>query len=460
MKRMMRSTLKTTVVILALLSPCGCLFTASAQGLTNTIPKNQAPLARTFLPTAAEQTPSGTGKFVIFTREETDKPNEWDFIAGAWECIPSRPEVPLRKRVEFCHSSWNAVPLLDTLVRDDSEGLFPRFVRLQVDAGNYDDCKVNLYDINYRTWEVRCLWQGNRLSAFGVMKNSVFCQDSNDWFRLDGASGAISRGVPFIPLDVDGTFWLVRKTGENSGVWSYDPAKELFVAHFGVVDKPKAGNTRSLLSADGRNRAWILVPMPNDWRGDVIGGTLLLQRDGHSDDVRVPVEMQAKAGSGVPVIPIGTRLCFTKDGMVEFSASQQKRAKKERVWTIDIASGKATESVRPYVEPKDEAPALFDGVPAPDYLRPYLTNLRHFGRGGLAPAFLMHLGILKKQPEFPDCTAGVSRDGRHILYKAKKGPLADVFIYGDLQTKKTVRWISPLGIKPGDSLEFVWVEAP
>jgi len=97
MKRMIRSTLKTTVAILSLLLSCGCLFTASAQGLTNTIPKNQAPLARTFPPTTAKQSPSGTGKFVIFTREEIGKQIEWDFMAGAWECIPSRPSVPVTK---------------------------------------------------------------------------------------------------------------------------------------------------------------------------------------------------------------------------------------------------------------------------------------------------------------------------------------------------------------------------
>ena len=410
MKRMMRSTLKTTVVILALLSPCGCLFTASAQGLTNTIPKNQAPLARTFLPTAAEQTPSGTGKFVIFTREETDKPNEWDFIAGAWECIPSRPEVPVKKRVEFCHSSCEAQPLLDCLVSDDSEDLYPQFVRLMVNAGDRD-YRVNLYDINYRTWDVRCLWQGDRLSAFGVIKNSVFCDDSRDWFRLDATSGTINKDVPFIPLDVDGAFWLVRKTGEKSGIWSYDLAKEQFVGHFGGVDESEMAHNGSLLSADGRNRARLLVPMPNDWRGGLIGGTFLLQRDGHAEDIHVPVMMQVKPiRGGRLLMPIGTRLGFTKDGKVEFSANQQMKEQKERVWTIDIASGKVTESVRPYVAPKDDASGLFDGVPAPDYLQPYLKDLWHFGRGGLAPAFLMHLGILKKQPEFPDCTAGVSRD--------------------------------------------------
>jgi len=44
--------------------------------------------------------------------------------------------------------------------------------------------------------------------------------------------------------------------------------------------------------------------------------------------------------------------------------------------------------------------------------------------------------------------------------KAQKGPFAGVFIYGDLQTKQILRWTSPAGIKPGDSMEFVWAETP
>jgi hypothetical protein len=456
----LRSAITTAVALIALLSPCGGLFTASAQSLPNTIPRYQAPLARTFPPADGEQTPTGTGKFVIFTREPTDKPNEWDFIAGAWECIPSRPNLPVTKRVEFCHSSWEAQPLLDCLVRDESDGLFPRFVWLKVDAGNYG-CTVNLYDINYRTWDVRCIWQGDRLSAFGVIKNSAFCKDSRSWFRLDTSTGKIDTNVPFIPLDVDGAFWLVRKPDESSGTWSYDRAKEEFVGHFGDVDERETAHNGSLLSADGKNRARILVPRQNDWRRDVVGGTFLLQRNGHSEDIRVPVMMQVEPIRGTRrLMPIGTHLGFTKDGKVEFSATQRMKDQKERVWTIDIASGKTDESVRPYVEPKDDTFGLFDGVPAPDYLQPYLKNLRHFGRGGLAPAFLMHLGILKDQPEYPDCTVGVSPDGNHILYKAKKGRLADVFIYGNLRTRQTVRWASPDKIKLGDSMEFIWVETP
>lgn len=419
--------LKIIVTLLAGLSASAFAGLACAQGLTNTIPKNQPPLSRTFPPTSVEQTLAGTGKFVIFTREATDKTNEWDFIAQAWECIPSRPHIPITKRIEFGHSAGHAEPLLDCLVRDDSEGLFPRFVTLHVGA-------FNLYDINYRTWDVRCIRRGNsRLFTFGVMKNFIFSRDlgdSGDWFRLDVSSGSIIKNVPFIPLDVDGAFWLVRKVGEYSGAWSYDAAKEKFVAQFGEVEEVNGGRRESLLSADGKSRAWLLVPFPHDWRGGLISGTLVLQRYGQPTDIRVPVKLQARMGSGVPVIPMCTQLTFAKDGTVTFAARQQMKGRKEWLWTIDIASGKATESVRPYVEPKPNDFSVFDGVPAPDYLRKYLKDLWHFGRGGLAPAFLMYLGILKGQPEFPDCTAGVSRDGRHILYKAKEGALADVFIYG------------------------------
>ena len=157
---------------------------SQAQDLKNPIPSSQAPLLRVFPPAPAEQSRTGTGKFVIFTREQVGE--NWDFIAGAWECIPSRPEIPPTKRVEFCHSSWNADALLDALAVAGSRGMRPRFVRLQVDS-SYGYYTVNLYDINYRTWEVRCLWQGRRLSAFGLIGDSIFCNSSDGWLLLDAS---------------------------------------------------------------------------------------------------------------------------------------------------------------------------------------------------------------------------------------------------------------------------------
>ncbi|HEX5222585.1 MAG TPA: hypothetical protein VFZ59_23725 [Verrucomicrobiae bacterium] len=397
---------------------------------------------------------------MIFSREPIRKTNEWDYIAGAWECIPSQTNVPITKRVEFCHSSWKANPLLYVLSRDNREGIHPRFVRLQVDTED-DGYTINLYDIDYRTWSVRCIWQGPRLLAFGVAKNFIYCDDSREWFRIDARTGAISKPTQFVPLDVDGEFWIVRKVDEKSGSWSYDPNTEQFIGHFRDVDEPWPGDTRSLLSSDGKNRARVLVPRPKgDWADGVVRGTFLLQRHGFGEDVRVPVELFAIPGSGRPIIPIGINLQFTKGGTIEFAAIPKRNADEERVWSINVASGKVSESVRPHVTPKDVSPIAFGGVPAPDYLQPYLKELQHFGGGSLAPAFLMHLGILKQRPEFPDCAVGVSGDGRYILYKAKNGPLTDVFICGDLKTKQTVRWACPVELKDDNAMAFVWVETP
>ena len=426
--------------------------------LKNVIPRDQTPLARVFPPTAAEQSPPGTGKFVIFTREEIGKPGEWDFIAGAWECIPSQPARPITKRVEFAHSSWNATPLLGGLTRDRSEGRFPRFVTLQVDAGDRS-YRENLYDIDYCGWGVRCLWQGPRLDAFGVLDDVIFCDNHPGWMGIGTATGAIRKEVPFTPLEVADGYWLVRKPGETAGAWSYDSARRQFVGHFGDVAAPEMGYAWSVLGPDGRSRAWVVIAMPETWRGGAIEGMLRLQRDGRSEDLRVPVTLQARMGSGVPVIPIGAELKYLDAGRVEFAAVTKPSPREERVWTIEVATGRVVESARKHrAAPPDFA--MFDGVPAPEHLRPYLKDLGHFGRGGLAVAFFRHQGILKRLPEFPACTAGISSDGRHALYNARGGKLADEFLYGDLLTKRVVRWKRPAGIDRADAMEFVWIETP
>jgi hypothetical protein len=448
------------------ISHCGVIAAATlsilatntmGQGSKDVIPKDQAPVFKVFSPPASEQSKTGTGKFVIFTRQPVGK--GWDFIAAAWECIPSQPEIPVTKRAEFCHSSWNCDQLLNTLVSDASDGMHPRFARLQVDTGDRD-YSVNLYDINYKTWEVRCIWRGSRLNPFGEMGDSIFCSSTEGWLVVNSASGKISKDIPFTPIETDGRFWLVRKKDEVDGCWSFNLTTREYVAHFLPVAQPALGFSEAKLSPDGRNRAWVLASMPTDWRGGTLVGTAILQRDGEKKDISIPIEMQAVAGSGQPVIPHGLQLTFSPEGTFELRASKGEKEAEDRVWSIDIATGKVSSGVAPHSRSTDEAHVFLGGVPVPDYLRQEVRGLEHFGRTGLAPAFLMNRGILQARPEYSDCIAGVSRDGRHVLFRAKKGPLADVYIYGDLLTKKTVRWKAPSGIDSCDSQDFVWVETP
>lgn len=435
------------------------------------LPFNLNPMLRTFPPSPADQCAPGVGKFVIFTRESTDQ--EWVHEAGAWECIPSRPDLPLTRRVVFGRSSWNASPLLN-LAWDSSRDRHPRFIRLQVNRGP-QDFAVELYDIQYRTWDVRCLWRGARLSAFGVAGDSIYCRTAQGaWDRLDAAraaqdwllvnwrNGDLGRPPPVIPLAADEGFWLVRKPGETGGCWSQDPRTGRFVARFRDHQPARAEDDYvfSRLSADGKYRAWVLAAVPDTWNGGRVDGRLLLQRGEGRDDVSVPIAFRARAGSGVRVIPANTRLEFTPDGGFEFRAGAIPGGIADRVWRIDLVTGAVRTGELPFPRQEADGSALLDGVPVPDYLRNHVGEVRHYGRSGLAPLFLLHLGILRTLPEYPECVAGASLDGRHILFRARGGTLSRHYLYGDLETRQTVRWEAPPAIDSRDAQEFVWVETP
>ena len=279
-----------------------------------------------------------------------------------------------------------------------------------MDSGDRD-YTVNLYDINYRTWDVRCIWQGRQLSAFGVMGDSIFCKSPDGWLLIDAASGKIDPKIPFVPLYTDGGYWLVRKPGEAAGCWSYDRGKRLYVAHFELVDRAAVGFGGQKLSPDGKNRAWVLASPPRGWRGGRLAGRLILQRDGAKEDVSVPIELDAHPGSAFPVIPDDIHLSFSSKGKFLFRAQLGNGVAKDRVWTIDIATGKVSSDTAPHGEPAEDARDILGGVPVPDYLRRDVRDFGHFGRSGLAPAFLLNLGILKEKPGYADCIAGVSRNG-------------------------------------------------
>ena len=433
----------------------------AAQGLEDVIPSDPPPLRKVFPPAEDEMENGGLGKFVIFTREKSGKKNTWDFVAGAWECIPSRPDLPVTKRLEFCQSPWAADALLDTL-SGRSEGLFPQFAKLQVKSG-VRGFATNLYAIDYQTWEVECLWQGPRLHAFGAIGNTIFCSDiDHKPLQLDVETRELSYDVPFVPLFQKDGFWVVRKQSDppTTDSWSYDLERRKFISRFKEVERGRF--SWSILSDDGTHQAWIMADPPDGWRkAGMIEGKLILQRPANQPDIVVPVEIYARPGSGRPVIPLGLQLRFTADA-VELETPDAEQAEQWRKWRIALKDGTVTSETGAAdpLEDNDEQPTTFDDVPLADYLHPRVHEFSHFGRGGLAPAFLMHQGILKKAPEFPDCEAAASPDGRHILYRADDGPLAGEFIYGDLHEKKVVRWKSPEKLPIGSSLNIVWVPAP
>lgn len=427
--------------------------TFAADAPKNVIPKIQEPISKTFPPAAAEQTKPGVGKFVIFTREATGK--DWDFIARAWECIPSQPKSPITKRVEFCHSSWNADALLDE---------HPRFVRLPVDSHDDDHLYVNLYDIDYQSWTVRHIWRGPRLNAIGTVGASIFCNVSKDlekWLLLDAKTAAISEGAPFVPVDEAGDFWLVRKNGETEadGIWSYDRTNQAFVGHFAHVEIPDLSSFEAKLSPDGKTRISLIATAPLDWLGGVINGVFRVQRHGKAQDITVPVTILAQPGSGIHVLPRNSKLEYISAGKARFRSKIDPQSALENFWTVNIFTGEIASGLEIQMNKEKKSDSVAGGILVPEYLREQIKHFPHFGRSGLGPAFLMHLGLLTTPPEYPDCTTAVSPDGRHILFAARKGPLHGEFIYGDLVTKKTERWKIPKDLD-ARVMKFVWVVTP
>ena len=176
---------KTAFLLLAAL----CVRGISAQGLKYVIPRNQKAVL-TFAPTAAEQSRPVQESSSFLRANKEVKTGTSSRGLGSASRLARRPRS--RSAPNFAIRHGMARPLLDSIVADDSHGKYPRFMRLQVDSGDRDYA-VNLYDINYRTWDVRCLWQGPRLWSFGVLGDSIFCNSEDGWLLVNTASGAINN---------------------------------------------------------------------------------------------------------------------------------------------------------------------------------------------------------------------------------------------------------------------------
>ncbi|MBX7105157.1 MAG: hypothetical protein K1X57_13835 [Gemmataceae bacterium] len=440
---------------------------SQASGHQNAIPPDQKTPLKVYPPSADQQSKPGTGKFVIFTREPVGKSSE--YVAGAWECIPSEPDRPITKRVDFCHSSWSASPLLSGLVADDSKGRCPRFVRLQV---NSDDrtYTVKIYDIDYRTWDVRCVWQGKQFQGFGTLGRSIICSTSDGWIRIDAETGALSKDVPFEPLWTDGDFWVVSKPNDSSSIWSYHRTTGEYVARFAAFDRRQWASFRRSLSTDGKSLAWALISWSDfgKWtnrtddgkrRGGLVDGRLVLQRMHVKDDLILPFQVWAEPSSAFGISPKIHQLEFVTNSEIQIRRSVDDRKLSHNLWTVDVTTGHSTTSIVKHEDVQEDC-SMIGRVPVPDYLRAGVNKVRYFGRGELAVAFMMHKGIIADWPQFDECTGGVSNDGRHVLFHAKKGPLAGHLYYGNLATRQVIRWQLPPALANSAIDEFAWVETP
>lgn len=484
MKRSATQPLLLIAVVLASTSLAG------KDGPVSRIPDDQPPLRRVIKPSQAELVPPGTEKFVIFTRESIGGADDWDFVAGAWEFIPTRPAAGIVKRVEFARSSWAARLALDDDLKID--GPARNWVRLQVDDSRRKiGYRPHLYRIDFRTWDVIFLGDEPLYGVAGGNRDTLLVAGDEGIVPLDVKTATVESGAePFVVLnqDYETDLWLItpEKTGK-AAVWSYRPSTLERIAH---VPWPQRlwqlglHETRSAARVDGK--AWALVtldktpartasarksPFVEAAQGE---GSLWLAEAGAKEARRWPVQFQAAEGSGVGWRGMGIELWFEGKSLC-FQATLKNASGKDviRQWTVDLPAGTVRESIAEKRHEPAPNPDLML-VRIPEAFHPEPNDVYTSEKYRLAAYFLKSKGLIKQMPQHADCRVGFTPDLRRFVWKTQPRYRSDPFgaqtedsalppptilLYGDLDKGTVFEVPCPPELVNDNALEIEWVIA-
>ena len=161
----------------------------------------------------------GTEKFVVFGREGEK--------ACAWEYQRCGESDGLVKRCEFAPSQWSAWRLLG--------GKAPAFIRHMVPRkGGRPGHRVNLYRIDYSTWEVKTVLSSRQINGLGCSDTLVYVKTDRGLRLVDRKTGGVE--IParqFERLHLIGDHWIVRYEDSEAGqVHLFSPARNRCVKEF------------------------------------------------------------------------------------------------------------------------------------------------------------------------------------------------------------------------------------
>ncbi len=458
---------------------------APARQPVNRIPDDQPALRRVFPPAEADRVPPGTGKFILFSREKIGGRDDWDFLAGAWEFIPSRPGAGVVKRAEFARSSWTASLAVDP--SSGIEGPARNLVLHQVhDSTRPSGLRRNLLRIDFRTWEVGFLGESPFVSVEGGDADTLLARSEGGYRHFRMATGRWRDSAAFtrIAEDREGTgLWLVEgKEGPNLGTWSYQPAKLAFAHPF---PRPQWDSPVDSAARDDGG-AWAVVtvdsspfapvardgsmpapipptpPDPHDFsRPRTVDGRLWLAGTGDAEWRSWPVQFRATPGSGMPWIVREVALWFEGEALF-FQAAEEKAEDTRTIHQWNVSKGRKirrseAESLRRREPKSREVPAEFRHWFRPD-------EAPSADPGLLAAAILRDKGLVEGLPTYADRHLGVSADGRRFLWKTKpsKEPRPDLppvsaLLYLDLDQGSVVEVPCPAELVRDNALRIEWV---
>lgn len=388
-------------------------------------------MRRVIKPQQAEVVDSGTEKFVIFSREKRGGKGDWDFLACAWEFIPSRPSAGVTKRVEFARSSWTATLVVKRDLQID--GPANSLVMLQVDDSRMKPAFIrNLYHVDFRTWEVLALGEAPFSWVLGGNQQTLLVNREEGIVPFDVASRSMQAGaVPFELLgrDDEAHIWLVQLPHEGrDAIWTFRPSSLEYLHEMPSplpVHIPRTRVMDTAASPDGM--AWALVSIKDykrlddafaDKKAGTVKGTLWLAQAGQKQSRSWPVEFGADMGSGIPWIPHGMQIWFEADDL-HMQAAVGDRSVEPRVineWVVNRKDGTMQKHSAKHMRTSSVQQSRFH-VPAE--LNPSPADRQTNEAYVLASYFLISKGRLKKKTQYPDCRVEFSPDGRQFLWKTQ-----------------------------------------
>ena len=428
-----------------------------------TIPADQPPLLRTWPPRADERAPRGTEKVVVFSREKIGNESQWDFIAGAWEFIPSQPNKKIVKRAEFSHSSWNA-----GLLVDGATGEAARFIRLQVDRPSTTDYYVNVYRIDFSSWDVTVAARGQPpyFTAFGAGGGLIYLNTADGLRLLDQRSCKIEK--PSVAWEllarVSQDAWLVRKTGgDRDDAFLFDPDHNAFGLRTRFPESEHVRTESCRLSPSKRFLVSILQPpddatgFPRDAEMNIVAHDL---QKGASQ--AYPIHVYVANGSGVRFIFFFFNHWFSGENEITIQSGIPSPAAAGKgvvvtETTIELLTGHrrdakiATMRVPPDRRAERYSPAFLGQIKM-------ITGDEH---QDLALAFLKHKGIALAGAKYSGMMvkAVYSPDGKRLFLRTGEGIAPDSFYYGDLQKDTLIRIEPPPELRRDNALNLEWVSS-
>ncbi len=403
--------------------------------------------------------PPGTEKVVLFSREPIGKPGEWDFMAGAWDFIPSRPDLGVVKRVEFAHSSWSA----DLLV-DDAKGELLSFVRLQVDTRSGRPYNVNLYRIDYTTWDVSVLAHSKPFPfiGHGAGAGQIYLNSSEGMLVMDQRTGRIH--TPTVPCEllaqISHDAWLMRRTEGDHGTLLFDPNRNAFGPSVALIERDHALTRSYHLSPSRRFLVSVQQPPESATGFPKEEGTPLKVYDLETGKtLTYAVRTFIMTGGGVPYYFPYFDCWFSGPDVLRVQSGVPSHINSSNVvvteTTFDLRGGSRSDRKVKGLRERDYS--------TPFRYRPaYLTaidDVTHVDQD-LAAAFLKHKGIIwKRERNWSAARVAYNADGTRFFLRIFSSELEDRFFLGDLKKDELLQIPVPRELLKDNASHIVWVSS-